>query len=331
MDAKITKQRISRMLSYDWLKIIGLALAVILGWMFIFTVTATPVLPSQQFTIFSYYCNAPITDIYRARQEGMIASQVFSHEVLEIKTYDLSEQPSMAHTLLQTRLSTNEGDLLFVPKSTDYTVSVVEDEKKKYPLTYVETAFASYSPQLFELETYFANMSAWLDGWYDGGHQSGTLNEEKIQSDFIAKVTKNKDKRYKSAKAKQEGAVQEVERVRKYKNAYDVVQKAIAGGLVTLEHLQVRNADGTPMLDEAGNLVCEGKYALNLCPNAPTTKMQDWYQYNSATIEEDTVKLSAKNMCVMFLDMRAVDDSYEYESLVYVAYMLNDCYDLANA
>ena len=37
MDAKITKTRLAQMLSYDWLKIVGCALAVIFVWVLIFT------------------------------------------------------------------------------------------------------------------------------------------------------------------------------------------------------------------------------------------------------------------------------------------------------
>lgn len=331
MDAKITRQRMGRMLSYDWLKIIGLVVAVIFGWMLIFTMTGTPVLPSQQFTIFSYYCNDPLTDTYLVREASMVRNKVFSHEVLEVKTYELSQQPDMYHRLLQTRFSTNEGDLFIVPKEKDLSVFVGEGEDKTYPLTYVETLLSDYPLQFFELETYFKNMSTWLDGWYDGGHQSGTLNEEKIKTEFIAKVTKNKDKRYKTNKEKQAGAIQEVERVRKYKNAYDVVQKAIADGTVTLERLQSRNPDGSLKVGETtGKPLCDGVYAINLCPNEPTSKMKDWYEYDPST-EEGKPAPSARNMCAMFLDMYKVDDAYEYESLVYVAYMITDCYDLTNA
>ena len=326
MDAKITKQRISRMLSYDWLKIIGLALAVIFFWSIIFKMTSTRMLPSQEFTIFNYYCNAPISDAYYTRQDGLVKNNVFSQEVMEVHTYDLALQPDMYQTLLQTRFSTNEGDLFFVPNETNQDVYVMDGTEKKYPLTHVETLLSGYPFQFFDIEEYLDGMSTWLDGWYEGGHQSGTLNEDKIKEDFIAYVTKNKDKRYKTKKEKETGATKEVERVLKYKTAYDVVTGAIADGTVKLERVQTKNSDGSLLLDnKTDKPLCDGAYALNLCPNDPTAKMQSWYQYNSST-DKDKPTISAKNMCVMFLDMYAVADAYEYESLVYVAYMINDCY-----
>ncbi len=46
MDAKITKKRLGAMLSYDWLKIVGVAAAIIVVWMLIFQMTATRIMPS---------------------------------------------------------------------------------------------------------------------------------------------------------------------------------------------------------------------------------------------------------------------------------------------
>ena len=57
MDAKITKLRLSRMLSYDWLKIVGTAVGVIIVWVLIFTMTATRITPAQTFTIANYLGN----------------------------------------------------------------------------------------------------------------------------------------------------------------------------------------------------------------------------------------------------------------------------------
>lgn len=37
MDAKITKQRLGLLLSYDWIKIIGICAAAVLVWALLFT------------------------------------------------------------------------------------------------------------------------------------------------------------------------------------------------------------------------------------------------------------------------------------------------------
>ena len=61
MDAKITKQRLSHLLSYDWLKIVGLIAVAILVWSLIFTMTATRITAAQQFTVINYTGNAALT------------------------------------------------------------------------------------------------------------------------------------------------------------------------------------------------------------------------------------------------------------------------------
>ena len=74
--------------------------------------------------------------------------------------------------------------------------------------------------------------------------------------------------------------------------------------------------------------------------NVPQDVEEQFHQVITAALEAEGVDVPCE-VNVLFtddegihqinLDMREVDDSYEYESLVYVAYMLNDCYDLTNA
>ena len=54
MDAKITKKRLSEMLQYDWIKILGVIVAAIIVWELIFTMTAVRVSNGQNFKIYYY-------------------------------------------------------------------------------------------------------------------------------------------------------------------------------------------------------------------------------------------------------------------------------------
>ena len=330
MDAKITKTRLTRMLSYDWLKIVGLALAFIVFWSLIFTMTATRIQPYQQFTIFSYHSNAGLSDMYYNRMK-VLQQDVFSHQTLEVDSYDLSAQASMSSTMLQTRISTDEGDLVFVPMEGDKDNEVKDGDTVTYPRTYVETFFAGYAANLFDIEKYLEGMDAYLDGYYYGDHTAGVMDETLVKTSFINRVTASKDKRYKTDKQKQAGALLEVERIAKYKVAYDEFMGYLGAGIVRLETVITRNADGSEMTDEeTGEVFMQGKYALNLCPNVNTMgKLSEWYQYNAGT--NDNPLWTAKDMCVMFLDMYAVEDGYEYESLLFVTYLIKTCYTPANA
>ncbi|MBR2023553.1 MAG: hypothetical protein IJ996_03455 [Clostridia bacterium] len=326
MDAKITKQRIGRMLSYDWIKIVAVIAAVILGWSLVFTTTATRIQPWQEFTVFSYSSNVPLDDGYYTRQQGILQDGVFSYETIETHTYDLSTQKDMAHTMLQTRLSTNEGDVLFLPNAPDATNPVEKDEQTTYPRTYVQAMLSSYPSNFFDIEKYLQGMDEYLDEYYGGDHTTGTLDEDKVKQAFLDRVKANKDKRFKTEKQKQAGALDEVERIRKYKTAYDEFTGFLQDGIVTLETVTAVNPDGTVIKNETTDEpALEGKFALNLCPDVTTMgKLSNWYSYVDETVEKPA--MTSKNMCVMFFDMYDVDDSYEYESLVYVTYIIKDCY-----
>ena len=50
MDAKITKQRLGLLLSYDWIKIIGICAAAVLVWALLFTTMATRATTSKRST-----------------------------------------------------------------------------------------------------------------------------------------------------------------------------------------------------------------------------------------------------------------------------------------
>lgn len=54
MDAKITKQRLGLLLSYDWIKILGICAAAVLVWALLFTTMATRATNGQSFEMYLY-------------------------------------------------------------------------------------------------------------------------------------------------------------------------------------------------------------------------------------------------------------------------------------
>jgi hypothetical protein len=191
------------------------------------------------------------------------------------------------------------------------------------------TAFAvllSYYSSFFDIEKYLQGMDEYLDEYYGGDHTTGTLNEEQVKQEFVARVKANKDKRFKTEKQRQAGALLEVERVRKYKTAYDEFTGYLELGIVKLEYVEAVNPDGTIMQNPAtGEPEYAGKFALNLCPDVTTMgKLSNWISYLDESTEKATV--TSKDMCVMFFDMYDVEDWREYESLLFVTHIIKDCY-----
>ena len=333
MDAKITKIRLGRMLSYDWIKIIAVAVAAILVWSLIFTMTATKITAAQQFTVFNGRENISLSrtnfyDLYdKAYRDG-----VFSHEVIETNVNDLVESGDYASTIMEARVATDEGDIMFVPNAPD-TSSAYQDEatgETKYEYSQLETLVRTYRFHLFDLASgngYFQQMEKYLDRYYGGDCLTGELDEETVKADFRARIQKNKDKRYKKAAQIEKGEADDIARIQKYQAAlvkfYDYLDK----GYVSF----------VPVEMQLDSYEIKGTYFLNICPETDKdgntlTATDTLVEYVAHTVTETDAETgetknvrTAKNMCVAFFDMDGVEEGFQYESLLFLMYMLDTC------
>ena len=86
-------------------------------------------------------------------------------------------------------------------------------------------------------------------------------------------------------------------------------------------------------LDNRGGIHCglffKGKFALNICPNEDTMgELKKYAAYAEKAIDQDgkeTVKKTAKDMCVMLFDLQDTEASFEYEALLYVVHIIEKC------
>lgn len=326
MDAKITKSRLAHMLSYDWLKIVGIAVALILFWNLLFTMTATRVRPSQQFTVFNHYANAAFSDEFHDDLAAAVnGKETFSYEVIELTTNDLTMAKEQAHTMIDARLQTDEGDVMFIPKLDDPSTAKKENGTTTYSANYLQTFTMGYRYFLEDLDPenekvgYFYRLKTYLNGYYTQGYENAeSLDEAKIKSDFRARAKKNKDKRFKTEAQLQDGEQKDVVRVQKYRDALVKMEAFLESGLVKLEHVEIT--------DEQGKVLYSGKFALNLCPDEDKTgNLKQYAHYVEIGKDEEgkeTYRNTAKDMCVMFLDTKGTEESFEFESLLYVVHII---------
>ena len=265
MDAKITKTRLSRMLSYDWLKIIGVAAAVIFVWVLVFTMSATRITPEQQFTAMNYVGNITwgSTNKFSTLYNKAFNDGVFSYEVIELTTNDLTVAEDYAATLLESRVTTDEGDIMFVADIPDTDSAYQDSEgKTQYKRSYLETFLARYRYYVFSLDmedenSYFRQMEKYLDQYYgakDGWKNPENIDKEKIEEDFRARV--KKDKRYKTEKSLVQGVKDDIERIEKYRDGLEKFYQYVAEGYITF----------TKTSYEEGETAFEGIYSINICP-----------------------------------------------------------------
>ncbi len=321
MDAKITKLRLSRMLSYDWIKIIGVAAAFIFVWVLVFTMTATRILPSQQFTICNYMGNTTADGLTESVSKAK-AKGAFSHEVIEVNSCDLTIAAENAYQLLQARTSTNELDAMMISLQGDPNNGYVDQEtgKTKY-LTYLDTFVYGYRYILERFDGdsgFIASMESYLDGYYFGDYETNELDTAKVENDFRARA--KGDKRYKKEKEIVAGIEGEKERFEKYADALNTYKKYLALGYIEVTTVYEFDATQSKYSDKA-----LGGYAINL---APATAPQAWRTALSRftgyyrTDESGKTTVVADDMQICLFNSNE-SEHYRYEGMTYIGYVLD--------
>ena len=339
MDAKITKLRLSRMLSYDWLKIVGTAAAAIIVWVLIFTMTATRITPAQTFTVANYMGNNSLSDGFRKAFNGAHKDKIFSGEVLEFSTVDLTSTGEYASQVLEARVATEEGDVMFVSQlpnpDTAYTVEVEGEngekvEETQYRHTYLETFLAGYRWQLHDLsleseDGFFKQMERYLNQYYTNGYtDENSLNKQKVEEDFLARIKRTKDKRYKKQAEIQKGIDEAIDRMQKYQKALVAFYQYLEDGVVALTKTNY-------VASEEERFSFEGTYSINLCPNTDTMgKLSEIVSYPmlyTTETGEEEITVSAENMNVCLFNMNGKEEEFRYEALLYVVDLIERAQD----
>ena len=323
MDAKITKKRLSRMLSYDWVKMVVIAAAIIILWTLIFTMTATRITPAQQYTVFNYDGNlsfrfTKFEDAYdEAYEKG-----IFSHEVLENTKFDMTTAGSDIHTVMDARMQTDEGDAIFVSKQWDPDTGVEqEDGTVKYEYTYLQTFIARYSYYLYDINDYLAYMETYLNGYYKNAqgnpdYRNGVLDVEKVEADF--REREKGDKRFKTEKQKKAGVLKDIERIEKYRAALIQFNEYVDQGVIALEYTTIKakdeNGEEVVILDNKA-------YSINLCPTEATSGLKDYVAYIKTEKDEEGADVrveTAANMQLCLFDLSGVNKNFLGENLIFI-------------
>ena len=325
MDAKITKLRLSRMLSYDWLKMVAVALAAIIVWVLIFTMSATRITPAQRFTVINYEGNYSIAySNFSKNYNEAFSNGVFSHEVIEVGSYDLTTAPDYAQSMLQAYLETDDGDVMFVSQMPNEGYEYTDGNGQTQKATYLDSLVLGYYYYLYDLDLenengYFRQMEKYLAGYYTDGDFTNpeTLNKAKIEQDFRTRIDENNDKRYKNDEQVQAGIKGEIERIQKYSAALIEFYGYLDEGLISLTktELTAKTYDGT-------SYTLKGTFSINLCPDeSKMGKLVEIASYVGKKTDENGVEqktLMAKDMNLAILDVRGMEEGFQYESLLYI-------------
>ena len=246
MDARITKQRLANLISYDWIKILCTILAAILVLVLLFTMAATRPHSTQQYYVYTYTdlsAGADFTDL----ADDLKAKHVFSYDILEVsaENFDSSSSGSTVYTV---RRSAGMGNVLFVTDNpayeTDEDGNTVLDEEGKPVVAAQSTLYTMASSGLvandastagvaYDTVYYMDACERYLkqffgDDWRTSDAFDGTLTPEAC---FTAR--NDGDKRYRTDEARAQGVADEKARLLQLREDYLVVDAAFESGVFT--------------------------------------------------------------------------------------------------
>ena len=232
MDARITKQRLGNLLSYDWLKILGVIVAAVVLLYVLFTMIATRPTVEQVYSVFTYG-GLKIGDDSSDFEDDLDGA--FSFDILEAEMVNF-EAGSLGEQALTARRGVLEGDAVLVA---DYT-----EEEGDTPFSLLVTNYGTFHPAektysgFYEIPTLLDDMKAYLSTYFDlpatDADETFTSEapiEAQIEASFARK--NGSDKRFKTDAQKETGLALERARVLQLREDYLFVKAAFERGDVT--------------------------------------------------------------------------------------------------
>ncbi len=300
MDARITRQRLGNMLSYDWLKILGAIVAAALLLSVFFVMIATRATDGQKFYVYAYNGLQAGTD-FHSLSDTMSEKNVFSYEILDSGSEVFSDSKSYGDTVFSARRYSGEGRVMFISDRreekdgkqvsalTELVTSVLEDEGEDN-----ETFDLFLDPQEFLKDT-----RAYLVRFF-GEDLKGEPNAAETHKAFIER--NKKDKRFRTEKKKQEGVELEGKRLKKLRDDYLQVEAALGTKLdfVTCDSEKKTYTVGFSMS------------ALNLVPLVYDTVEEDGQEVRKST-----------DIVLTIFNNGTREGDLKYETVSFLAYLLN--------
>lgn len=321
MDAKITKRRLSEMLQYDWIKILGVIVAAILIWELIFTMTAVRVSNGQNFKIYYYptISSNGTTELYDFLQEDA----GLSYDVLEynIETLDAT----YGDTILGLRLTTGEGDLIMIDNEITHSESEEHKDDPLYDSSNFYQMVDGYN--MYSYDVLLSDVKAYLGSFMANGYEeNGALVEEKVEEHFLKRM--KKDNRFRSAENKKKGLQQELERLETLKAAVADFDKLYSankdtGLFYNYVKYQVTVYTGTDV-DEDYKAAYEKELAKGALPYAINAGYLDEFKKDGKSVSNVISMLqgdnegSAEGTAIMVFNFKAQQPDLQYETIVFL-------------
>ena len=230
MDARITKQRLANMLSYDWLKIAGTIVAAVVFFYVFFTMIGTRATTGQSFYIYAF--NGLSAGEKFTTLDDTLKTRVFGYDILDTGSERFTRNKLYGDSVFLARRAAGEGRVMFI---SDIRVEDEEGNVMSSLLSFIDDAGTegeSFS-YFLDPEVFLNDCKAYLETFF-GEDLTGELNQEKAREAFMKR--NGKDKRFRTAKKKEKGVLLEEQRLQKLKTDYLFVSSEMGQSLSYVTH-----------------------------------------------------------------------------------------------
>lgn len=269
MDARITKQRLGNLLSYDWLKMLVTIAIFVFLVVLLFTMTATRVTNAQTFTVYAY------TDVSAGRDFNSLADKlknenVLSYDILETTAEKFTEDSQ--YDMLSLRRSTGEGNVMFISDVWTYktdedgnylddkgnVVGSAEDAAVEEVSTLFSLAMGAASKSVedgygtvYDTRFYLQSCRDYLVSFFgEDLENNSTPDENKVRASFLER--NSGDKRYRSDASREQGIADERKRIADLREDYLFVMGLFENGTYSHTEYTDENTQGETFTSALG-------------------------------------------------------------------------------
>lgn len=297
MDARITKQRLANMLSYDWLKIVGVIALAVLFFCVFFVMIATRPTAGQTFYVYAYDGISPGEDFSRLKDD-LKNKNVFAYDILNTGSESFTKSGLYGDSVFTARRAAGEGRVMFVSDTR------TADENGKESSVLLNFIYDEGTPQesfgfFADPEVFLSDTQTYLAKFF-GDDLSGSLDKAGARASFMER--NGRDKRYRSSEKIEAGVLDEEKRLEKLKEDYLCVRNALDSGALGYV---------TYTTEIKTHTVAFSMKTLNLTPLV-------FY-----TVEEEGVSIKKNNdIALCLFDNGDQDGVLKYENVNFIAYLL---------
>ena len=316
MDNRFTKKRITNMLSYDWIKMVIIILAIIFFWSLAYTIGAPRISPGQTFTVFYYTGNGAFNYLHTPEKmyQEINKKTPFSYDVLDFSYRELTTD--YFSEIMMTSMVSYEGDIMITIDSKDK-IEKFGSEFRGVVDSYGEVMY-SYDALVTDAKQYcLVNGLVYeKDGAY-------CLNENKIAELFATRMVKDPRFRDKTGERYAKGVQDEIARIKTLWNNAIILEDCLnAHPEIFVKYARYQQAIGAApndYSDEAYKNQPEKIYAVNLgLLSGGEVNVASEFAYNIKDEKGEILSSSADGIVMLVFNFKDEQPHLQYETLTFV-------------